>query len=137
MFPITRILRLAAAGALVALTAACSPAHADDLAQNPGPVRHTSPFSLSKTPERLANAICIDGRYLATLAKLVYGAGCISTLPRTSDETRSAKEHCTESAHQNCNAPVTSLALFLIPPGTKRGIRSNALPRVFIVFSAG
>ena len=36
MFPLTRILSLAAAGALVALTAGSIPARADDLAQNLG-----------------------------------------------------------------------------------------------------
>ena len=36
MFPLTRILSLAAAGALVALTAGSIPARADDSAQNLG-----------------------------------------------------------------------------------------------------
>ena len=38
MFPLTRILSLAAAGALVALTAASIPARADESAPNLGPV---------------------------------------------------------------------------------------------------
>ena len=83
MFPITRIL-----ARQVPLSPSPRPAAPLMLTTWPktrGQSGHTSPFSLSKTPERLANAICIDGRYLATLAKLVYGAGCISTLPRTSD----------------------------------------------------
>jgi hypothetical protein len=50
MFPLTRILSLAAAGALVALTAACSPAHADDLAQNPGPVGTHEPILAEQNP---------------------------------------------------------------------------------------
>jgi hypothetical protein len=37
MFPLTRILRLAAVGSVFALTAASIPAHADELAQNLGP----------------------------------------------------------------------------------------------------
>ena len=37
MFPLTRILTLAAVGALVALTATSIPAHADELAQDLGP----------------------------------------------------------------------------------------------------
>jgi hypothetical protein len=41
MFPLTRILSLAAAGALVALTI---PAHADELAQNLGPVGPHEPI---------------------------------------------------------------------------------------------
>src|SRR6476619_8412879 len=38
MFPLTRSLSLAAAGAVLALTAASIPARADELAQNLGPV---------------------------------------------------------------------------------------------------
>ena len=44
MFPFTRILSLAAAGALVAFTAASIPAHADELAQNLGPVGPHEPI---------------------------------------------------------------------------------------------
>jgi hypothetical protein len=44
MFPLTRILSLAAVGALVALTAASIPAHADELAQNLGPVGPHEPI---------------------------------------------------------------------------------------------
>ena len=38
MFPLTGSLSLAAAGAILALTAASMPARADELAQNLGPV---------------------------------------------------------------------------------------------------
>jgi len=46
MYPLTRIrfLRFAAAGALVALTAASTPARADELAQNLGPVGPHKPI---------------------------------------------------------------------------------------------
>jgi hypothetical protein len=44
MFPLTRLLSLAAAGALVALTAASIPARADELAQNLGPVGPHEPI---------------------------------------------------------------------------------------------
>jgi hypothetical protein len=44
MFPLTRILSLAAVGALVALTAASIPARADELAQNLGPVGPHEPI---------------------------------------------------------------------------------------------
>ena len=44
MFPRTRILSLAAAGAFVALTAASIPARADELAQNLGPVGPHEPI---------------------------------------------------------------------------------------------
>ena len=44
MFPLTRSLTLAAAGAIVALTAASTPARADQLAQNLGPVGPREPI---------------------------------------------------------------------------------------------
>ena len=44
MFPLTRSLSLAAAGAIVALTAASIPARADELAQNLGPVGPREPI---------------------------------------------------------------------------------------------
>src|SRR6476646_3067391 len=44
MFPLTRSLSLAAAGAIVALTAASIPARADQLAQNLGPVGPREPI---------------------------------------------------------------------------------------------
>jgi len=44
MFPLTRILSLAAVGALVALTAGSIPARADELAQNLGPVGPHEPI---------------------------------------------------------------------------------------------
>jgi hypothetical protein len=44
MFPFTRILSLAAAGVLVAFTAASIPARADELAQNLGPVGPHEPI---------------------------------------------------------------------------------------------
>lgn len=44
MFPLTRILSLAAAVALIALTAASIPARADELAQNLGPVGPHEPI---------------------------------------------------------------------------------------------
>jgi hypothetical protein len=44
MLPLTRILSLAASGALVALTAASIPARADELAQNLGPVGPHEPI---------------------------------------------------------------------------------------------
>ena len=44
MFPLTRSLSLAAAGAIVALTAANIPARADELAQNLGPVGPREPI---------------------------------------------------------------------------------------------
>jgi hypothetical protein len=44
MFPLTRILSLAAAGALVAFTAASISARADELAQNLGPVGPHEPI---------------------------------------------------------------------------------------------
>ena len=44
MFPLTRSLSLAAAGVVVALTAASIPARADELAQNLGPVGPREPI---------------------------------------------------------------------------------------------
>ena len=44
MFPLTRILSLAAAGALAAFTAASISARADELAQNLGPVGPHDPI---------------------------------------------------------------------------------------------
>jgi hypothetical protein len=44
MFPLTRILTLAAVGALVALTATSIPVRADELAQNLGPVGPHEPI---------------------------------------------------------------------------------------------
>ena len=44
MFPLTRSLSLAAAGAIVALTVASIPARADELAQNLGPVGPREPI---------------------------------------------------------------------------------------------
>jgi hypothetical protein len=44
MFPLTRSLSLAAAGAIVALTAVSIPARADELAQNLGPVGPREPI---------------------------------------------------------------------------------------------
>jgi hypothetical protein len=44
MFPLTRSLTLAAAGAIVALTVASIPARADELAQNLGPVGPREPI---------------------------------------------------------------------------------------------
>jgi hypothetical protein len=44
MFPLTRSLSLAAAGAIVALTAASIPARADELAKNLGPVGPREPI---------------------------------------------------------------------------------------------
>ncbi|MGB6440746.1 MAG: hypothetical protein WBE89_15795 [Methyloceanibacter sp.] len=44
MFPLTRSLSLAAAGAVLALTAASIPARADELAQNLGPVGPREPI---------------------------------------------------------------------------------------------
>ena len=44
MFPLTRRLTLAAAGAIVALTVASIPARADELAQNLGPVGPREPI---------------------------------------------------------------------------------------------
>ena len=44
MFPFSRILSLAAAGALVAFTAASLPARADDLVDNLGPVGPHEPI---------------------------------------------------------------------------------------------
>ena len=44
MFPLTGSLSLAAAGAILALTAASMPARADELAQNLGPVAPREPI---------------------------------------------------------------------------------------------
>jgi len=97
MVPLTRIPSLFAAGALVALTAAGIPARSDDSAQNLGAVGPHEPLS------------CLDERYLAALAKLVYGASCISIPPRTSDGLAAQRT----IALLKTNSPSTRASLLL------------------------
>ena len=53
MFPLTRSLSLAAAGAIVALTAVSIPARADELAQNLGPVGPREPILATVGSKRI------------------------------------------------------------------------------------
>ena len=61
MFPLTRILSLAAAGALAAFTAASISARADELAQNLGPVGPHDPILTTVGSERVIAFYKSDG----------------------------------------------------------------------------
>ena len=67
MFPLTRIqfLKFAAAGALVALTAASTPARADDLLSNLGPVRPHEPILTTAGGKRIVAFYVPDGGHCA------------------------------------------------------------------------
>ena len=70
MYPLTRIrfLRFAAAGALVALTAASTPARADELAQNLGPVGPHEPILTTVGSKRIIAFYMPDGGHCAVNA---------------------------------------------------------------------
>jgi hypothetical protein len=66
MFPLTHSLSLAAAGALVALTAVSIPAGADELAQNLGPVGPREPILTWVGSERVIAFYWPDAIALST-----------------------------------------------------------------------
>jgi hypothetical protein len=70
MYPLTRIrfLRFAAAGALVALTATSTPARADELAQNLGPVGPHEPILTTVGSKRVIAFYVPDGGHCAVNA---------------------------------------------------------------------
>ena len=77
MFSLTRILGLVAAGALVAVIAANIPA------SPVGPGQRQAAIGLHDTRPASPNAACSSERFLAALAKLVYGARSPSRPPRS------------------------------------------------------
>ena len=71
MFPLTRSLSLAAAGAVVALTAVSIPARADELAQNLGPVGPHEPILTTVGSQRVI-AFYVPGSDRCALHAVVW-----------------------------------------------------------------